>query len=186
MPLTPKTKFILFVITIALGGALLIGLYHAVWQIGFNAAVDKQLQQDRKALDIAIAERDKLQSKLDDLVKSDQDVAVGNKVIYVENKDAIQKAVDTAVADVHSDTLRLRVAIKQCQAASATAELSANTIGTYAAGTAELHQSTAESLIRLTGEADQVVNKLNALQTECRRVENTILQYQTAISKYRW
>lgn len=184
MPLTPKIKFGLFVLAIALGGALIVALYHAVWQLGFNAAVDKQLQQDRKELAAAIAQRNALQSKLDALTKSDQNTAVVNKIVYVENQDAIQKAVDTAVANVRSDTLRLRVAIKQCQATSATAELSANTVGTYAAGTAELHQSTAESLIRLTGEADAVANQLNALQTECRRVENTVQQYQIALEKY--
>lgn len=184
MLLTPKVKFGLFVIAIALGGALIVGLYHVVWQMGFNAAVDKQLQQDRKELEVAIKERNSLQSKLDELQKSDQESTVINKIVYVENKDAIQKAVDTAVADVRSDTLRLRVAIKQCQATTATAELSANTIGTYAASTAELHQSTAESLIRLTGEADAVANQLNALQSECRRVENTVQQYQLELSKY--
>jgi hypothetical protein len=169
-------------------GLLLIagfGLYtNTVYNKGYDNAVADQLSIENKQLKKYITDNERLVKLVADLEKADTKEAQTNQIVYVENKDAVNQAVEKAIADVKSSNTRLYITIRDYEARAATAELAASTVGAFATRRAELHEETATSLIRITGDADQLAVKYNALQKEVKRIENSIQKRELALADF--
>ena len=137
---------------------------------GYNRAVGEYARRDNEALRTAIATRDRLQREKDALEAKNAQLVTAASANYQKGLTDGKAELDAALARARGGQ-RLRDAGARCPAVGdrdATGAARAGAGGRDGPQGADLSDAAAEFLLRLAGEADDVVRQLAACQAVVR------------------
>ncbi|CNK23738.1 Bacteriophage lysis protein [Yersinia frederiksenii] len=155
---------------------LSILLFGGGWWAGTTSAENSYL--DKQAKDREKADKEKLviDGKLFASEKVASDALAAADQAYINGVNDGKKQTDRLVADLRSGNLRLSAAVK-AGACGSTNTTAGGVSGNDAEARAELSTANSEFLLRIGGEADEVVKQLRMCQA-------TVTSYKDAVANY--
>ncbi|HDL6893849.1 TPA: lysis protein [Yersinia enterocolitica] len=158
------------------GLAAVAVLFGCGWWAGTTSVENLYLNQQK--VDKSLADKEKLilDGKLFAAEKATSDALIAADQAYINGVNDGKKQTDRLVADLRSGNLRLSAAIKTgtCDSTITTA---GGVSGNDAEARAEFSTENSEFLLRIGGEADEVVKQLGMCQA-------TVTSYKFAIANY--
>ncbi|NIL23547.1 hypothetical protein HB991_13640 [Yersinia mollaretii] len=155
---------------------LSILLFGGGWWAGSTSVENSYLNQQKT--DKALADKEKLiiDGKLFAAEKAASDSLAAADQAYINGVNDGKKQTDRLVADLRSGNFRLSATVK-ANACSGTTATTGSVSGSDAEARAELSAANSEFLLRIGGEADEVVKQLGMCQA-------TVTSYKTAVTNY--
>ncbi|CFQ88137.1 MULTISPECIES: lysis system i-spanin subunit Rz [Yersinia] len=155
---------------------LSILMFGGGWWAGSISAENSYLDKQKEDREQADNEKLVIDGKLFAAEKKASDALAAADQAYINGVNDGKKQTDRLVADLRSGNLRLSAAVK-AGACGSTNTTAGSVSGNDAEARAELSTENSEFLLRIGGEADEVVKQLGMCQA-------TVTSYKDAVANY--